>query len=56
MQRCAGALAFVARLPDRRIALNNVRGAWIQDQKINVENEKTLEYGVNINVTFVLEK
>jgi len=56
VQRCAGALAFVARLRDRRIALNNVRGAWIQDQKTNVENEKTVEYRVNMNVTFVLEK
>ena len=36
--------------------LNNVKGAWIQDQKIKVENEKIVEYRVNMKVTFVLEK
>ena len=36
--------------------LNNVKAAWIQDQKVKVENEKIVEYRVNMKVTFVLEK
>ncbi len=34
--------------------LQNVKGAWIQDQKIVVENGKITEYRVNMKVTFVL--
>ena len=36
--------------------LKNVKGAWIQDQKIVVRDEKIVEYRVNMKVTFVLEK
>jgi flavin-binding protein dodecin len=35
--------------------LQNVKGAWIQDQKIVVENGKITEYRVNMKVTFVLK-
>ena len=34
--------------------LSNVKGAWIRDQKIVVENGKIQEYRVNMKVTFVL--
>lgn len=34
--------------------LQNVKGAWIQDQKVVVENGKITEYRVNMKVTFVL--
>jgi hypothetical protein len=34
--------------------LQNVKGAWIQDQKVVVENGKIIEYRVNMKVTFVL--
>lgn len=34
--------------------LNNVTGAWVQDQKVIVEDGKILEYRVNLKVTFVL--
>ncbi len=35
--------------------LKNITGAWIQDQKIDVENGKIVNYRVNMKVTFVLE-
>jgi flavin-binding protein dodecin len=36
--------------------LKNVKGAWIQDQKLEIKDEKIVEYRVNMKVTFVLEK
>ena len=35
--------------------LKNVTGAWVQDQKVVVEDGKIVEYRVNLKVTFVLE-
>jgi flavin-binding protein dodecin len=34
--------------------LQNVKGAWIQDQKVVVEKGKVVEYRVTMKVTFVL--
>jgi len=34
--------------------LNNVTGAWVQDQKVIVSDGQILEYRVNLKVTFVL--
>ena len=34
--------------------LKNVTGAWIQDQKVKIENGTITEYRVNLKVTFVL--
>jgi len=34
--------------------LKNVEGAWIQEQKIVVENGKIAAYRVNMKVTFIL--
>ena len=34
--------------------LKNVKGAWIQEQKVEVEGGKIVEYRVNMKVTFVL--
>jgi flavin-binding protein dodecin len=34
--------------------LKNVEGAWIQDQKIVVENGQIAAYRVNMKVTFIL--
>lgn len=40
---------------DRAIkTLQNVRGAWIQDQEIVVKGDKITEYRVHMKVTFVL--
>jgi flavin-binding protein dodecin len=35
--------------------LNNVEGAWIQEQKVVVKGGQITEYRVNMKVTFVLE-
>ena len=34
--------------------LKNVEGAWIQEQKIVVDNGKITAYRVNMKVTFIL--
>jgi flavin-binding protein dodecin len=34
--------------------LKNVEGAWIQEQKVVVENGKIAAYRVNMKVTFIL--
>ncbi|MCI0337420.1 MAG: dodecin family protein [Acidobacteria bacterium] len=36
--------------------LENVRGAWIKDQKVVVEKGKIVEYRVIMRVTFVLKE
>jgi flavin-binding protein dodecin len=35
--------------------LRNVRGAWIKEQHVRVENGAISEYQVNMMVTFVLD-
>jgi hypothetical protein len=35
--------------------LDNVTGAWVQEQKVVVEDGKISEYRVNMKVTFVLK-
>jgi flavin-binding protein dodecin len=35
--------------------LDNVRGAWIQDQEVVVDDDKVVEYRVHMKVTFVLK-
>lgn len=35
--------------------LQNIEGAWVQDQKVICENGKIKEYRVNLKVTFVLK-
>jgi dodecin len=34
--------------------LKNVKGAWVQGQKVEVENGKVTAYRVDLKVTFVL--
>lgn len=36
--------------------LDDVQGAWVQDQKVVVKDGKITEYRVNLKVTFVLKK
>jgi dodecin len=36
--------------------LDNVRGAWVQDQKVIVENGMIAEYRVTMKITFVLNE
>lgn len=35
--------------------LHNLRGAWVQEQKIVIDGGKIAEYRVNMKVTFVLD-
>ena len=35
--------------------IDNVRGAWIKEQKVSVENGRISAYRVNMQVTFVLD-
>jgi flavin-binding protein dodecin len=35
--------------------LQNVKGAWIQEQKIKIANGKVAEYRVNMKITFILK-
>ena len=35
--------------------LNNVQGAWVQEQKVVVSGGQITEYRVNLKITFVLE-
>lgn len=35
--------------------LKGVQGAWVQDQKVTVKDDKIDEYRVTLKVTFVLE-
>jgi flavin-binding protein dodecin len=34
--------------------LKNVKGAWIDQQKVVVENGKIVEYRLNLKITFLL--
>jgi flavin-binding protein dodecin len=34
--------------------LKNITGAWVQDQKLDVEDGKIVRYRVSMKVTFVL--
>lgn len=36
--------------------LQNVRGAWVQDQKVEVVNGRITEYRVNLKITFILNE
>lgn len=34
--------------------VQNIKGAWVKDQQVVVENGKVVSYRVNLKVTFVL--
>ncbi len=36
-------------------SLKNVRGAWVAEQKVVVENGQVASYRVNLRVSFVLD-
>lgn len=36
--------------------INNIRGAWIKEQKLKIENGKVSEYTVMMILTFVLSE
>lgn len=35
--------------------LRNIKGAWIKEQEVVIDNEKVTEYKVHMLLTFVLE-
>lgn len=35
--------------------LDNVTGAWVQDQKVSVNKGKIVEYRVSLKITFILK-
>ena len=35
--------------------LKNIKGAWVGDQEVVVNNNKVVEYRVRLKITFVLE-
>lgn len=35
--------------------IRNIKGAWIKEQQVRLENGKIAEYQVNMALTFVLE-
>ena len=37
-------------------SVNNIRGAWIKEQKINIHNGRATEYQVMMILTFVLDE
>lgn len=37
-------------------SLQNVKGAWVKDQKVKIDDGKVSEYRVTLMVTFVLKK
>ena len=36
--------------------LRNVRGAWVKEQRVDINDGKITEYQVNLMVTFVLDE
>jgi flavin-binding protein dodecin len=36
--------------------LRNVKGAWIKDQRVAIENNQIAEYQVNVLITFILDE
>jgi flavin-binding protein dodecin len=36
--------------------LRNVRGAWVKEQQIKIDNGSIVEYQVNLMITFVLDE
>ena len=35
--------------------VQNMKGAWVKEQSIDIENEKITQYRVNLMITFVLK-
>lgn len=45
-------LSGIARAND---TLRNVKGAWVKDQEVTIDDGKPSEYKVTLKVTFVLD-
>lgn len=47
--------AIAAGIARATKTLKNVKGAWVNGQKVEIENGKITKYRVDLKVTFVLE-
>jgi flavin-binding protein dodecin len=47
--------AVVVGIERANTTLRNVQGAWVKDQKVEVENGKIVAFQVALEVTFILE-
>jgi hypothetical protein len=47
--------AIITGIQRANETLDNIKGAWVQEQKVAVEDGKITEYRVNMKVTFVLK-
>ena len=43
-------------VPGRPMTLENVKGAWVQDQEVRVESNAIVEYRVHMKVSFILNE
>lgn len=48
--------AFTAGIARAARTINNIRGGWIKDQKVEIENGTVTEYRVTMVLTFVLSE
>ena len=37
-------------------SVDNIRGAWVKEQHVDVEESRVVDYRVDLKVTFVVEK
>jgi flavin-binding protein dodecin len=35
--------------------VKNIRGAWVNEQKVDIEDGKIVRYRVNLKITFVID-
>jgi len=35
--------------------VQNIKGAWVKEQSVDIENDKITQYRVNLMITFVLK-
>lgn len=47
--------AVAKGIKDAAKTVHNIRGAWIQEQKVKVEKDRIVAYRVNLKVTFQLD-
>ena len=36
-------------------SVHNIKGAWVKEQKVNVEDDRVVRYRVDLKVTFVMD-
>ena len=36
-------------------SVHNIKGAWVKEQKVSIENGRVVKYRVDLKVTFVMD-